>query len=77
MAAGLDAGDSGEPQEVGEALSTMDGSAGFGAMAPGGKGKFGAGGKNGYGRRVGVQWQNADLASIFPKEDARAPLMKT
>jgi branched-chain amino acid transport system substrate-binding protein len=24
-----------------------------------------------------VQWQNADLASVFPKEDARAPLMKT
>jgi branched-chain amino acid transport system substrate-binding protein len=23
-----------------------------------------------------VQWQNGDLASVFPKEDARAPLMK-
>jgi hypothetical protein len=24
-----------------------------------------------------VQWQKADLASVFPKEDARAPLMKS
>jgi len=24
-----------------------------------------------------VQWQNADLASVFPDEDKRAPLMKT
>jgi len=24
-----------------------------------------------------VQWQNGDLASVFPKDDARAPLMKT
>jgi branched-chain amino acid transport system substrate-binding protein len=45
-------------------------------MAPGGKVKFGPDGKNIYGRPVGVQWQNADLASIFPKEDARAPLLK-
>jgi branched-chain amino acid transport system substrate-binding protein len=24
-----------------------------------------------------VQWQNGDLASVFPKDDARAPLIKT
>jgi hypothetical protein len=24
-----------------------------------------------------VQWQNGDLASVFPQADARAPLMKT
>ena len=50
---------------------------GFAAMAPGGKVKFGPDGKNVYGHPVGVQWQNGDLASIFPKEDARAPLMKS
>jgi branched-chain amino acid transport system substrate-binding protein len=46
-------------------------------MAPGGKVKFGPDGKNVYGRPVGVQWQNGDLASVFPREDARAPLMKS
>ena len=25
---------------------------------------------------VGVQWQHADLATVFPKEDARASLVK-
>jgi branched-chain amino acid transport system substrate-binding protein len=66
-----------DPQKVREALSTLDVSSGFAAMAPGGKVKFGPDGKNVYGRPVGVQWQNGDLASIFPKEDARAPLLKT
>jgi branched-chain amino acid transport system substrate-binding protein len=46
-------------------------------MAPGGKVKFGPDGKNIYGYPVGVQWQNGDLASVFPKADARAPLMKS
>jgi branched-chain amino acid transport system substrate-binding protein len=46
-------------------------------MAPGGRVKFGADGKNIYGRPVGVQWQNGDLVSVFPKEDARATLLKT
>jgi len=59
-----------------EALSTLDVSSGYAAMAPGGKVKFGPDGKNIYGHPVGVQWQNGDLASVFPKEDARAPLMK-
>jgi branched-chain amino acid transport system substrate-binding protein len=39
--------------------------------------KFGPDGKNIYGHPVGVQWQNGDLASVFPKEDSRAPLLKT
>src|SRR6201990_1120528 len=68
---------SADPQKVREALSTLDVSSGYAAMAPGGKVKFGPDGKNIYGKPVGVQWQNADLASIFPKEDARAPLLKT
>jgi branched-chain amino acid transport system substrate-binding protein len=46
-------------------------------MAPGGKVKFGPDGKNIYGHPVGVQWQNGDLASVFPDEDKRAPLLKT
>jgi branched-chain amino acid transport system substrate-binding protein len=46
-------------------------------MAPGGKVKFGPDGKNVHGHPVGVQWQNGDLVSVFPKEDARGKLLKT
>jgi branched-chain amino acid transport system substrate-binding protein len=77
IADALERAQSTDPQKVREALSTLDVSSGYAAMAPGGKVKFGPDGKNIYGHPVGVQWQNADLASIFPKEDARAPLMKT
>src|SRR5215471_997523 len=77
IADALERAQSTDPQKVREALSTLDVSSGYAAMAPGGKVKFGPDGKNIYGHPVGVQWQNADLASIFPKEDARAPLLKT
>ena len=77
IADALERAGSADPQKVREALSTLDVSSGFAAMAPGGKVKFGPDGKNVYGRPVGVQWQNGDLASIFPKDDARAPMLKT
>lgn len=76
LADALERAASTDPQKVRDALSTLDVSSGFAAMAPGGKVKFGPDGKNVYGHPVGVQWQKGDLASIFPKEDARAPLMK-
>jgi branched-chain amino acid transport system substrate-binding protein len=77
LADALERAASTDPQKVRDALSTLDVSSGFAAMAPGGKVKFGPDGKNVYGHPVGVQWQKGDLASIFPKEDARAPLMKS
>jgi branched-chain amino acid transport system substrate-binding protein len=77
IADALERAASADPQKVREALSTLDVESGFAAMAPGGKVKFGPDGKNVYGRPLGVQWQNGDLASVFPKQDARAPLMKT
>jgi branched-chain amino acid transport system substrate-binding protein len=73
----LERAQSADPQKVHEALTKLDVSSGFAAMGPGGKVRFGPDGKNIYGHPVGVQWQNGDLASIFPKEDARAPLMKS
>src|ERR1700720_4462130 len=66
-----------DPQKVREALAALDVSDGYAAMCPGGKVKFGPDGKNIYAHPVGVQWQHGDLATVFPKEEARAPLMKT
>jgi branched-chain amino acid transport system substrate-binding protein len=77
LADALERAASTDPQKVRDALAALDVSEGYAAMAPGGKVKFGPDGKNIYGHPVGVQWQNGDLASVFPKEDARAPLMKT
>src|ERR1700687_1641182 len=65
-----------DPQKVREAIASLDVSQGYAAMCPGGKVKFGPDGKNIYAHPVGVQWQHGDLAAVFPKDDARAPLMK-
>jgi branched-chain amino acid transport system substrate-binding protein len=66
-----------DPQKVRDAIAALDISSGYAAMGPGGRVKFGPDGKNIYAHPVGVQWQHADLAAVFPKDDARAPLMKT
>src|ERR1700674_2304901 len=77
IADALERAGSADPQKVRDALSSLDVSSGYAAMCPGGKVKFGPDGKNIYGHPVGVQWQNGDLVSVFPKEDSRAPLLKT
>ena len=77
LADALERAASTDPQKVRDALATLDVSSGYAAMCPGGKVKFGPDGKNIYAHPVGVQWQNGDLASVFPKEDARAPLIKS
>jgi branched-chain amino acid transport system substrate-binding protein len=76
LADALERAASADPERVRDALATLDASKGYAAMAPGGRVKFGPDGKNIYGHPVGVQWQGGDLASVFPKEDARAPLLK-
>jgi branched-chain amino acid transport system substrate-binding protein len=76
LADALERAGSRDPQKVRDALSKLDVSKGYAAMGPGGKVKFGPDGKNIYAHPVGVQWQNGDLASVFPKEDARASLIK-
>jgi branched-chain amino acid transport system substrate-binding protein len=65
-----------DPQKVRDALAALDVSAGYAAMCPGGKVKFGPDGKNIYAHPVGVQWQHGDLATVFPKGEARAQLLK-
>jgi branched-chain amino acid transport system substrate-binding protein len=66
-----------DPQKVRDAIAALDVSQGYAAMCPGGKVKFGPDGKNIYAHPVGVQWQHADLATVFPKDDARVPLLKS
>jgi branched-chain amino acid transport system substrate-binding protein len=65
-----------DPQKVRDAIATLDVSKGYAAMCPGGKVKFGEDGKNVYAHPVGVQWQHGDLATVFPKDEARATLLK-
>lgn len=77
IADALERAASADPQKVREALATLDVSSGYAAMCPGGKVKFGPDGKNIYAHPVGVQWQNGDLASVFPPSDARAELIKS
>ena len=77
LADALERAASTDPEKVRDALAALDVSSGYAAMGPGGRVKFGPDGKNIYAHPVGVQWQNGDLASVFPKDDARAPLMKT
>jgi branched-chain amino acid transport system substrate-binding protein len=76
IAAALEKAASTDPQKVRDAIAALDLSEGYAAMCPGGRVKFGADGKNIYAYPVGVQWQKGDLVSVFPKEDAHAPLIK-
>ncbi len=76
LANALERAASPDPEKVRDALSTIDVSSGYAAMAPGGKVKFMANGRNVYGHPVGVQWQHGDLVSVFPKGEGRKPLMK-
>ncbi len=66
-----------DPQKVREALANIDVSHGYAAMGPSGRVKFGPDGRNIYGRPLGVQWQNGDLVTVFPKADAKAPMLKS
>ncbi|MHB8730582.1 MAG: ABC transporter substrate-binding protein [bacterium] len=76
IANALERAGSADPVKVRNALAALDVSSGYAAMCPGGKVKFDQTGKNIYAHPVGVQWQHGDLVAVFPKADARAPLMK-
>ena len=76
IADALERAGSADPEKVRDAIAALDVSQGYASMCPGGRVKFGPDGKNLYAHPVGVQWQHADLATVFPKEDARASLVK-
>jgi branched-chain amino acid transport system substrate-binding protein len=77
IAEALERAASPDPVKVRDALAALDVSEGYAAMCPGGRVKFDETGRNIYGHPVGVQWQKGDLLSVFPKEDARVPLLKS
>lgn len=77
IAEAMELAKSADPQKIREALTMLDVTTGYAAMCPGGRVKFGPDGKNIYAHPVGVQWQNADLVSVFPQADARGPVIKT
>ena len=76
IADALERAASADPKKVRDALAALDVSEGYAAMCPGGRVKFDETGRNIYGHPVGVQWQNGDLVSVFPKEEAKASLRK-
>ena len=76
IADALERAGSADPEKVRDAIAALDVSQGYAAMCPGGRVKFGPDGKNLYAHPVGVQWQHGDLATVFPKEEARAQLIK-
>ena len=76
IADALERAGSPDAEKVRDAIAALDVSQGYAAMCPGGRVKFGPDGKNIYAHPVGLQWQHADLATVFPKEDARASLVK-
>ncbi|MBV8424371.1 MAG: ABC transporter substrate-binding protein [Candidatus Eremiobacteraeota bacterium] len=76
LADALERAASPDPVKVRDALASGDYTKGYAAMAPGGHVKFMPNGRNQYGHPVGVQWQKGDLVSVFPKNEARKPLMK-
>lgn len=76
IAEAMEMAKSADPQKIREALTQLDVTTGYAAMCPGGRVKFGPDGKNIYAHPVGVQWQHADLVSVFPAADARGPLLK-
>jgi len=77
IADALERAKSRDPLKVRDALADLDASKGYASMAPGGRVKFDDTGRNVYGHPLGVQWQHGDLASVYPKSDARAALLKS
>jgi branched-chain amino acid transport system substrate-binding protein len=76
IAEALERAASPDPQKVRDALALLDISEGYAAMCPGGRVKFDETGRNIHAHPVGVQWQKGDLVSVFPKEEAKASIVK-
>ena len=67
---------SADPEAVRGALAATDLTSGYGAMMPGGHVQFDEKGWNKHVFPVGVQWQQGQLVTVYPKEVAKASLVK-
>lgn len=67
---------SADPEAVRDALTKTNLTKGYGAMMPGGKVTFDEKGWNPNVFPVGVQWQKGDLVTVYPKEIAKAQIVK-
>ncbi|MCA1644827.1 MAG: ABC transporter substrate-binding protein [Chloroflexi bacterium] len=66
-----------DPEAVREALTKTNLTKGFGAMMPGGHVEFDEKGWNKHAFPVGAQWQQGDFVTVYPKEVAKAQLIKS
>jgi branched-chain amino acid transport system substrate-binding protein len=67
---------SADPTAVRDALAKTSLTRGFGAAMPNGKVEFDERGWNSGAFPVGVQWQEGDLVTVYPKEVAKKPIVK-
>ena len=67
---------SADPSAVRDALAQTNLSKGFAAAMPNGKIQFDERGWNSGAFPVGVQWQEGDLVTVYPKEVAKKPIVK-
>ena len=68
---------SADPEAVREALTKTNLTSGYGAMMPGGHVEFDEKGWNKHVFALGMQWQQGQLVTVYPKEAAKAPLIKS
>ncbi len=76
IADALERAGSADPEAVRDALAKTSLTTGFGAAMPNGKVEFDERGWNSGAFPVGVQWQAGDLVTVYPKEVAKAPIVK-
>lgn len=76
IAEALERAGTADPEKVRDEIAKTDASKGYAAMMPGNKVKFDQTGKNVYAHVVGAQWQKGEFVTVFPKEDAKAPIVK-
>jgi branched-chain amino acid transport system substrate-binding protein len=67
---------SSDPEAVRDALAKTNLTKGFGAAMPKGKVQFDDRGWNSGAFPVGVEWQKGDLVTVYPKEVAKAQIVK-
>jgi branched-chain amino acid transport system substrate-binding protein len=76
LAVAMENAASADPKAVREALTKLDLTKGPGSMMPSGHVQFDEKGWDKWAFPVGAQWQNGEFVTIYPKEVAKAELIK-